>query len=148
MEPIGKLNSAIYRNLQSLINHQLGDIPILSGQCDFFFVVSKNEGISQKELSAHMFVNKSTTAKAVQNLVKKGFIRKVKDEHDKRVDRLYLTPAGRHIAPRIELIFAHNIAVAADRLSDAEKRQLSIILHKVLANLINEKQRLTGEQDD
>lgn len=148
MEPIGKLNAAIYRNLQSLINHQLGDIPILSGQCDFFFVVSQNEGMSQKELSAHMFVNKSTTAKAVQNLVKKGLIRKVKDERDKRIDRLYLTPAGKAVAPRIKNIFAHNIATAAHELSTEEKRELTVILHKVLANLIAEKQKITGEHDD
>lgn len=148
MEPIGKLNAAIYRNLQSLINYQLSDIPILSGQSDFFFVVSKNEGISQKELSAHMFVNKSTTAKAIQNLVKNGFIRKVKDEHDKRVDRLYLTSAGQAIAPKIESIFAQNIAAAAGKLSAEEKQQLAVLLHKVLANLIDEKQNFTGEHDD
>lgn len=148
MEPIGKLNAAIYRNLQVLINHKLQDIPILSGQSDFFFVISTKEGISQKELSRHMYVNKSTTAKAVQNLTKKGFIIKRKDKADKRMDRLYLTEAGREIAPYIRQIFAENVTVAGLGLTDAEKAQLTSLFHRVLDNLINEKQRILGENND
>lgn len=148
MEPIGKLNAAIYRNLQILINHKLTGIPILSGQCDFFYVISRREGLSQKELSAHMYVNKSTTAKAVQNLVKNGYVCKCKDANDRRLDRLYLTEKGRAIAPEIGRIFAENVAVAGQGLSDAEKAQLTALFHKVLQNLINEKQRVLGAHHD
>ena len=148
MQPIGKLNAAIYRNLQSIINHRLGDIPILSGQCDFFFVISQNEGISQKGLSRHMFVNKSTTAKAVQNLVNKGLVEKRKDEHDGRLDRLFLTPYGRSIAPGIKQMFAENVAVASHGLSEEETGLLNKLLEKVLINLIAEKQGLMGGKDE
>lgn len=148
MEPIGKLNAAIYRNLQSIINYRLGDIPILSGQSDFFFVISQNEGISQKQLSAHMLVNKSTTAKAVQNLIKKDLIVKHKDENDGRLDHLYLTSYGREIAPQIKAIFAENVAVCMQGLSAEEKQCLKNILHKVLNNLIEEKQRLMGDTNE
>lgn len=148
MEPIGKLNAAIYRNLQSIINYRLGDIPLLSGQSDFFFVISQNEGISQKDLSAHMFVNKSTTAKAVQNLIKKGLVKKQKDFNDRRRDRLYLTPYGNVIAPKIKQIFAANVAAAIKDLTPTETEQLAVLLHKVLQSLINEKHKLTGENDD
>lgn len=148
MEPIGKLNAAIYRNLQSIINHKLNGIPILSGQCDFFFVISQNEGISQKQLSQHMFVNKSTTAKAVKNLIKEGLVKKNKDKDDKRLEHLYLTPAGRAIAPQIERMFEENIAIAASNLSVEETSQLANILRKVLQNLIDEKHKITGDSND
>lgn len=54
MESIGKLNATIYRSLQSILNFKLEDMPIQSGQHDFFYVISKNEGITQKELSEHL----------------------------------------------------------------------------------------------
>lgn len=142
MNTIGKLNAAIYRNIQSIINHRLGDIPILSGQCDFFFVISKNEGMTQTDLCNHMFVNKSTTAKAVKNLIKSGFIRKEKDERDGRVARLYLTEAGRELAPRIQQIFTDNVETASANLSLAELELLDSLSQKVLQNLVNEKERL------
>ena len=51
MGNIGRFNAAIHRNAQSIINCKLRDLDIRSGQQEFFYVISKNEGISQKELS-------------------------------------------------------------------------------------------------
>lgn len=105
IEPIAKLNAAIYRNMQSIVNYKLKDLSIRSGQHDFFYVISINEGLTQKELREHLYLGKSTTAKAVKNLIANGYIRKEKDKNDKRYDRLYLTEEGKQIAPRIEKIF-------------------------------------------
>ena len=74
MKSISKYNAAIYRNGQSIINYKLKDLDIKSGQHDFFYIISKNEGISQKELSEYLYVGKSTTAKAVKNLVKNHYV--------------------------------------------------------------------------
>ncbi|NRT31940.1 hypothetical protein B0I68_005545 [Clostridium beijerinckii] len=41
MENISKLNAAIYRNAQSIINSKLIDLNIRSGQHDFLYVISK-----------------------------------------------------------------------------------------------------------
>ncbi len=97
MENISKLNAAIYRNAQSIINSKLIDLNIRSGQHDFLYVISKNEGISQKELSEFLYVGKSTTAKAVKNLVENDYVKRIQDENDKRIYRLYLTDAGKKL---------------------------------------------------
>lgn len=146
MRTIGKYNAAIYRNMQSIINYRLDNIPILSGQSDFFLVISKNEGITQKGLSEHLYVNKSTTAKAVKNLIKNGLIRKEKDERDGRLDRLFLTDTGKQLAPRIQQIFADNIEIASKNLSADELEHLDIMLQKVLQNFVDEKERLTADK--
>ncbi|WP_242841940.1 MarR family winged helix-turn-helix transcriptional regulator [Clostridium beijerinckii] len=91
MDNISNLNAAIYRNAQIIINSKLIDLNIKSGQHDFFHVISKNQGISQKELSEFLYVGKSTTAKAVKNLMK----------NNHRVYRLYLTEKGKEVLPII-----------------------------------------------
>ena len=76
-------------------HHDSGEMNAHHGQGRIIFLLLENEGISQKELSEYLYVGKSTTAKAVKNLVKNHYVEVKKDEHDKRVHRLYLTKKGK-----------------------------------------------------
>ncbi len=144
MEPISKLNAAIYRNMQSIVNYKLKDLSIRSGQHDFLYVISNNEGISQKELSEHLYIGKSTTAKAVKNLLTNGYIKKEKDENDKRYDRLYLTEKGKEVAPQIQKIFSEIIDIVIKNLSSEEAEQTMILLKKILSNVYEEKNKMNA----
>lgn len=141
MNTIGKVNAAIYRNIQMLFNERLKDLDIKTGQFDFFYVISKKEGLSQKELSSDLYISKSTTAKAVKDLVKKGYVRKEKDEHDSRVDHLYLTPKGHEVAPLVSSIFSEVIQTTTINLTSKETKQLESLMNKVLQGIINENNK-------
>ncbi len=147
MESIGKLNAAIYRNLQSILNAKLKDLPIRSGQHDFLYVISLQEGITQKELSEYLYVGKATTAKACKNLMAHGYIRMEKDKKDRRFERLYLTELGRAAAPRIHETFMELVAVTIQDLSSEEAEAVVRLLRKILETLAKEKQSI-GEQDE
>ncbi|HFL3174637.1 TPA: MarR family winged helix-turn-helix transcriptional regulator, partial [Clostridioides difficile] len=95
---VGQVNAAIYRNIQILLSSTLNDLDIKNGQYDFFLVISLREGLSQKELSEHLHISKSTTAKAVKNLTEKGYVIRKKDKEDGRLEHLYLTEKGREIS--------------------------------------------------
>lgn len=147
MDNIGKLNAAIYRNLQSILNFKLKDMPIQSGQHDFFYVISKNEGITQKELCEHLNVGKSTTAKAVKNLIAHGYISKEKDNKDKRFERLYLTEEGKQIAPRIQATFIELVNITTKNISTNEIEQITTLLKKILQNVAKEKAEMNSDLD-
>lgn len=150
MHRIGQLNAAIYRNMQIFLGNKLSGLEIKNGQYDFFLVITLNEGISQKQLSEHLHIGKSTTAKAVKNLVSKGYVRKEKDEKDGRVDHLFLTDKGRKEAPFVEAIFEENQRVAESGLSREESTQLLILMNKVLNNFVanNELNTEGGKEDE
>ena len=137
-ESIGKLTAAIHRNIQMILSRKLEGISIGSGQHDFFYVVSLNEGISQKELSEWLYISKSTTAKAVKNLVTHGYIRKEKDQADQRFDRLYLTEKGKEISDQMQQTFGEVVEITTRNLSQDEARQVKAILKKVLNTVIEE----------
>ncbi len=147
MGNIGRFNAAIHRNAQSIINCKLRDLDIKSGQQDFFYVISKNEGISQKELSEYLYVGKSTTAKAVKNLVKNNYIKVERDENDKRIHRLYLTQKGRETVPKIESVFLELMDIFTKDLSECEKEQTLTTLKKILNTLDEEKNKLNSDID-
>ncbi len=142
MENIGKLNAAIYRNLQSILNDKLKDIPIRSGQHDFLYVISQHEGITQKELSQRLFVDKSTTAKAVKSLMTHGYIKKTPLPEDKRCEQLYLTEKGRLIKSRIQDTFLEIVDITVRNLSADEAEQAIALLKAILEGLVEEKNLL------
>ena len=147
MENISKLNAAIYRNAQSIINSKLIDLNIRSGQHDFLYVISKNEGISQKELSEFLYVGKSTTAKAVKNLVENDYVKRIQDENDKRIYRLYLTAAGKKVIPKINAVFLELVSIFSKNLSKVEEEQTVNILKRILHTISEEKNKLNSDID-
>lgn len=147
MENISKLNAAIYRNAQVIMNSKLIDLNIKSGQHDFLYVISKNEGISQKELSEFLYVGKSTTAKAVKNLVENDYVKKIQDENDNRIYRLYLTENGRKIIPKINSVFLELVTIFSTNLSKSEEEQTIIVLKRILDTLSEEKNKINSNID-
>ena len=145
---MGQINAAVYRNMQMLLSSKLQGLDIKNGQYDFFYVISLYEGMSQKQLGEHLHISKSTTAKAVKNLVNKGYVEKQKDQQDNRIDRLYLTELGKEIAPTVAEIFRENLAVASKGLSREEEMQFILLMQKVLDNLVEENSRLTEGEND
>ncbi len=139
IDNIGKLNAAVYRNLQSILNYKLRDIPIRGGQHDFLYVISKREGITQKELSQELYVDKSTTAKAVKSLVSLGYIRKETSPDDKRFEKLYLTEKGQEIKEHIQNTFLELVEIATKSLSATEAEEAVRLLKTILDGLIEEK---------
>ncbi len=96
----GKHITGIYRHLQIIINHDLNPFGLGSGQYVFFLgTLAQNEGISQKELSAIIKIDKTTTAKALKKLESEGYIFRQQDLDDKRYNRLYLTDKGTEFIP-------------------------------------------------
>ncbi len=137
-ESIGKLTAAIHRNLQIILNHKLKDISIRSGQHDFFYVISLYEGITQKELSEWLYISKSTTAKAVKNLMDHGYVRKEKDTEDNRYDRLYLTEKGKQISAQMQETFKEVVDITTRNLSPLEIKQTKELLKRILNNVLEE----------
>lgn len=137
-ESIGKLTAAINRNLQIILNHKLKDISIRSGQHDFFYVISLYEGITQKELSEWLYISKSTTAKAVKNLMDHGYVRKEKDREDNRYDRLYLTEKGKEISAQMQETFKEVVDITTRNLSPLEIKQTKELLKRILNNVLEE----------
>jgi DNA-binding MarR family transcriptional regulator len=120
---------------------------IQSGQHDFFYVISKNEGITQKELCEHLHVGKSTTAKAIKNLIAGGYVSKEKDDKDKRFERLYLTEEGNKIAPKIQSTFIELMDITTKNMTINEVEQTISLLKKILQNVETQKAEMSSDSD-
>ncbi len=148
MESIGRYSAAIYRLSQSIFNNKLKKLEISSGQYDFFLVIAQNEGISQKELGDRLYVEKSTTAKAVQYLKAKGYICKNRVEKDKRYSSLYLTEKGKEVSAEVESVFSEILGIFSKDIPESVIKETIQVLKKVINNLHEEKSKYAGTFSD
>lgn len=145
-ESVGKYIAAIYRNSQSIINKKLEDYDIGSGQHDFLYVISNNEGITQKELSNLLNIGKATTAKVVKKSIKNGYIKREKNMEDKRFYRIYLTDKGKQIVPIINSTFEEMIEIYANGFSEEEYTHIIKALKKIFKNIYNVKNEINSDE--
>lgn len=91
LREIGK----IYRALNSSSDYLMKSIALEKGQYQYLLRVKETPGINQQDLSLELLVDKTTTAKAINKLVSKGYILKKNDKTDKRNFNLFLTEKGK-----------------------------------------------------
>jgi len=70
------------------------------GQGRMLHIIMKNEGIKSKELAALMDLRPSSLTEKLDKLETDGNIRRVRDQHDTRVVRLYITEKGKDAVSR------------------------------------------------
>lgn len=127
--------SAIYRHLQIYLNQQFTEYGFGSGQYLFFMNIAHHEGISQKELSRLLAIDKATTAKAIKKLTELGYVRAVQNSSDKRILNLYLTNKGEEIRPRIQKILSGTLDVLKRNMEPDEIERTEEILNRILGNI-------------
>jgi DNA-binding MarR family transcriptional regulator len=134
-EPFGHYLSAIYRHLQMLIAAELAPFRIGSGQYIFLLMITANEGISQKELSEELLIDKTTTAKAVKKLEAEGYVIREVDPADNRYYKIYLTESGKIMIPKVQDVLKKVMNISLNGISDNEHQLLTGLLKKMLLSL-------------
>ena len=97
----------------------------------FFYCITKNEGMSQDEISHYLCLNKSTVARALSILEESGFVRRESDAKDKRILRVYSTEKMREAVPRVrEIAKEWNEMIAMD-ISEEEMKIFDSVISRM-----------------
>lgn len=141
-ESFGRYISSIYRHLQILINHELSEFGIGSGQYVFLGEIARNEGISQKELSRIIQIDKATTTKAIKKLEEECYIYRVSDPSDNRYNNLHLTKKGRNFIPVFKDRMSNITTILSKGMTEKQRNETIGILDFLLKNTIDAVENL------
>ncbi len=109
------------------------DLTHMDGKVLSFF--AHHPGATQKELAQHSGRDKGQLARLIHGLKERDLLAATPDEADRRNLRIELTAAG-HAAHKTLREQGRQLAErSAQTLSDAERRQLVALLHKLRTNL-------------
>jgi len=91
------LIAAIWERTRRWTEKQLKTLNVTFPQFAALTSLSRNERVTQKELSDIMDVDATTVMVVCDSLEKKNYIQRLSDPSDRRVNRLVLTDSGREV---------------------------------------------------
>ena len=132
---IGKYISLLHRKGSIFINRELSNYGIGSGQFMFLLELYIQDGRNQEELSERLKIDKGTTARALKKLEEQGFITRLKDECDKRSNKIYLTQKAKDVQENVYDILDELNKKLRESLSKEEEDIVEKLLMKVCNNI-------------
>lgn len=125
----------IYRSHIAYMVKELEAYRVGSGQFEFLLFLYHKDGVSQETLAKLLKVSKATSARAIRDLEKEGYVYRQRDEHDNRAYKVYLTEKGKEMR---NVIFEKLTSFMDFLFSDftlEEKEILKLLLRKASIKL-------------
>ena len=132
---IAKYISQLYRKGSSYINKEISKYGIGSGQFMFLLELYKKDGKNQEEIAEDLKMVNGTTARALKKLEEQGFLTRLRDERDKRSNKIYLSDKAKNIREDIFNILDDWNKQITRSLAKEEVKMLEDLLEKVSKNI-------------
>jgi DNA-binding MarR family transcriptional regulator len=94
--------SAVLRTVRAVASQAYAEFELGSAQAKFIRHIGQNSRISQADLARATDTAPTLTGRALEPLVKRGWVRRKRNEHDRRQYLLELTAAGQRTRTRVE----------------------------------------------
>ena len=132
---IGKYISQLYRKGSVFINKEVSKHGIGSGQFMFLLELYTKDGKNQEEIAETLKIDKGTTARALKKLEEQGFVTRIKDENDKRSNKIYLNDKAKDVREGVLDVLNDWNKEITKSLTEEEEEMLKSLLEKVCKNI-------------
>ena len=134
METNEKLMSAIF-NIGRLIKEEMHSGNCLSdftqAEMEVLKFVESKKNTKMRAIADYLHIKPSSTTPLIENLVKKGSLKRIADKADRRAVCIVATNKGLKSLEKKYKVIHKTIAKIFGKLSDADKKNLIIILKKL-----------------
>jgi DNA-binding MarR family transcriptional regulator len=132
---IGRMLGYLHRQALRYLNREFSGLGLNGGLHAFLMYLYHHDGITQKELSEYLHIDKAHTTRVVHKLIDLGYIFKRRNPCDQRSYLIYFTEKARAVEGHIHQVL-HNWT---DRLSNgfsAKERETVVeLLSRMIENL-------------
>lgn len=117
-----------------------GDAPKFCGYGRILDVLSKNDGLSQREIAEALGIRPQSASEAIASMEGQGLIEKRTNALDKRSSLIYITQAGRQRQIDLRNERIENARRIFEPLTEEEKNTLLALLNKAATALQETKE--------
>lgn len=143
------LNQVLHLTMRRSL-HILEEYGLKPGQVGTLMTLSKNGGLSQREVAKAIGVTPPSITVSLQKMEKQGYIMRRPDEKDQRIIRIEITDKGRSCVALIEKVVEQVDAMLFEGMSAEEKMLFRRLLLQMNENLLkgqDGKEQDKKEQD-
>lgn len=137
IQTLGYFMFRTFSNMIKLLNYELSEsgLDIQYPQFAIMMVLSKNEGLSQAEMTEIIERDKSAVSRNISYLEEKGYVKRISEGRKKKL--LFLTDKGKEIIPSLYRIASKNKETVLKGFSAKEKKYIQESLNKMFLNIIS-----------
>jgi DNA-binding MarR family transcriptional regulator len=125
----------IYRTVLKRLNARLSKEKITFSQYSVLLALSRNGPMQMNKLGEHMLVAPANVTGLVDRMEKKGYVKRRRDEHDRRLYVIEPTQMGSQIFKRISSRFRQYAGSLGKTLTPEELNSTTSALRKVRREL-------------
>jgi DNA-binding MarR family transcriptional regulator len=129
----GKASTAIARRLQKKFN--ASNINLTIEQWSVLYHLWKEDGLSQLDLCHASFRDKPSITRLVDNLEKLGLVKRVSDEKDRRINKIFLTADAQRLQDQCMFLAEETLNEALNGVPPEYIEISKEVLQKVYDNL-------------
>lgn len=130
LDALGRRNS-----LRDPIAAAVEEIGLTAPQLHAVLWIGREGSLTMGEVAQRIGVTEKTITGIVDRLERAGFVRRARDEADRRVVRVRLTPTGARTHRRLDREFAAKLTTFFELLGPRDARQLFAILERLISRL-------------
>lgn len=134
------------KNFGIYLKSQLKDFNLTKGELHLLHYSCKMGSVQQKDLAKIFHVNKSTTARKVKKLIKKGYLQRSIDPEDKRKYIITPTKKGTQLSEDIRDILLQWHKKITSSLSEEEVEIFQTIGKKIIENSEKHIERIKNNE--
>ncbi len=138
------LISGIYQKSRRLSEESLKSLRVTFPQFGALLRLSFQDNITQKELSEIMDTDSTTIMVICDSLERKGFLKRMKDPSDRRVNRLVLTEGGKNVLSKAYPLILRRYEFFVNSISKKELEAITPVLEKLYTAIKNQCQKELG----
>jgi DNA-binding MarR family transcriptional regulator len=138
------LISGIHQKSRRLSEESLKTLRITFPQFGALLRLSFQDNITQKELSEIMDTDTTTIMVICDSLERKGFLQRMKDPSDRRVNRLVLTEDGKNVVSKAYPLMMGRYEFFVNSISKKELEAITPVLKKLHTAIKNQYQKELG----
>ena len=120
------------RSLAALTAREYAQLELGSAQVRFLKQIARSPSISQAELARATETDPALTGRALQTLIKRGWVRRVRSATDKRAYVLQLGAGGKRIMSRVEAVRSELAEQITASLDDRDRDDFQRIVDKIV----------------
>ena len=139
-----RLISGIYMKSRRLAEESIRPLGVTWPQYGALTQLMRGDGITQRELSDRLETDATTTMVLCDSLQKKGWLNRVKDPSDRRVNRLKLTDAGRGAFKQAYPVMRSGYQLFTEGITPEKIEQILPILGELYEHIGEHHRRVMG----
>ncbi|HOO65230.1 MAG TPA: MarR family transcriptional regulator [Synergistaceae bacterium] len=99
---LGRVLSRMYRQTQMWMDKAFEPLGLGRGLYQYLVEVARSPGANQMELAGRLAVDEASVTRGIRRLAELGYVKRRRDEEDRRMWRIDLSPEGEKVLPRLE----------------------------------------------